>query len=119
MSEARISSQKLENLAKLQQMKLNTRLAALEAATKIVSAPGFMMPIPEHAANSVTVHTTIAIAQELESGLMNVLIDVVPETKRTEEVTSLMNGPVVNPNGRSDVVVNQEQVDDLLDSLGF
>ncbi len=61
----------------------------------------------------------VAIAQELESGLMNVLIDVVPETKRTEEVTSLMNGPVVNPNGRSDVVVNQEQVDDLLDSLGF
>lgn len=70
MSEARISAQKLENLAKLQQMKLNTRLAALEAATKIVSAPGFMMPIPEHAANSVTVHTTIAIAQELEGYIL-------------------------------------------------
>src|SRR5574343_395660 len=61
----------------------------------------------------------VALAQDLESGLMNVLIDVLPETKRTEEVASLMNGPVVNAEGRTDVVVNQEQVDDLLDSLGF
>lgn len=61
----------------------------------------------------------VALAQDLESGLMSVLLEVLPETKRTEEVTSLMNGPVINAAGRSDVVVNQEQVDDLLDSLGF
>src|SRR5574343_1109243 len=61
----------------------------------------------------------VVLAQELESGLMGVLLDVVPETKRPVEVASLMNGPVVNAEGRSDVVVNQEQVDDLLDSLGF
>jgi chemotaxis protein CheZ len=61
----------------------------------------------------------VALAQDLESGLMTVLLEVLPETKRTEEVTSLMNGPVVNAEGRTDVVVNQEQVDDLLDSLGF
>lgn len=61
----------------------------------------------------------VSLAQDLESGLMNLLIEVVPETKRTEEVASLMNGPVINAEGRTDVVVNQEQVDDLLDSLGF
>lgn len=61
----------------------------------------------------------VGLAQELESGLMTVLIEVLPETKRTEEVASLMNGPVINAEGRTDVVVNQEQVDDLLDSLGF
>jgi len=61
----------------------------------------------------------VALAQELESGLMTVLIEVLPETKRTEEVASLMNGPVIHAEGRTDVVVNQEQVDDLLDSLGF
>ena len=61
----------------------------------------------------------VVLAQELENGLMNVLIDVVPDAKRTEEVASLMNGPVINAEGRTDVVVNQEQVDDLLDSLGF
>ncbi len=59
------------------------------------------------------------LAQELEGGLMKVLLQVVPETKRTEEVESLMNGPVINAEGRNDVVVNQEQVDDLLESLGF
>lgn len=61
----------------------------------------------------------VLLAQELEAGLMGALIDVLPATRRTEEVASLMNGPVVNAEGRSDVVVNQEQVDDLLDSLGF
>ena len=61
----------------------------------------------------------VNLAQTLEAGLMGVLVEVVPATKRTEEVTSLMNGPVVNAEGRTDVVVNQEQVDDLLDSLGF
>jgi len=61
----------------------------------------------------------VALAQELESGLMGVLVEIVPDAKRTEEVTSLMNGPVINAEGRTDVVVNQEQVDDLLDSLGF
>lgn len=61
----------------------------------------------------------VILAQELETGLMGLLIEVVPETKRTHEIASLMNGPVVNAEGRTDVVVNQEQVDDLLDSLGF
>ena len=61
----------------------------------------------------------VLLAQELEAGLMGALIDVLPATRRTEEVANLMNGPVVNAEGRSDVVVNQEQVDDLLDSLGF
>jgi chemotaxis protein CheZ len=61
----------------------------------------------------------VVLAQELESGLMNVLIEVLPDAKRTDEVASLMNGPVINAEGRTDVVVNQEQVDDLLDSLGF
>jgi chemotaxis protein CheZ len=32
---------------------------------------------------------------------------------------SLLNGPVVNADGRNDVVTSQTQVDDLLESLGF
>jgi chemotaxis protein CheZ len=31
----------------------------------------------------------------------------------------LLNGPVINAAGRSDVVTSQAQVDDLLESLGF
>jgi chemotaxis protein CheZ len=31
----------------------------------------------------------------------------------------VLNGPVVNAEGRTDVVTNQGEVDDLLASLGF
>lgn len=48
----------------------------------------------------------VLLAQELEAGLMGALIDVLPATRRTEEVANLMNGPVVNAEGRSDVVVS-------------
>ena len=61
----------------------------------------------------------VALAQDLESQLMNILIDTMPGEKRTESVNSLLNGPVINADGRSDVVASQQQVDDLLDSLGF
>lgn len=61
----------------------------------------------------------VSLAQTLEEGLMTVLLTTVPDNKRSHEVDSLMNGPVINSDGRSDVVVNQQQVDDLLDSLGF
>ncbi|MBA3998431.1 MAG: protein phosphatase CheZ [Candidatus Accumulibacter sp.] len=61
----------------------------------------------------------IGVAQELESQLMGVLIETMPGECRTESVNSLLNGPVINAEGRTDVVGSQRQVDDLLDSLGF
>lgn len=61
----------------------------------------------------------VALTQSLETGLMSTLLQLVPDGRRTEEVDNLMNGPVISAEGRADVVVNQEQVDDLLDSLGF
>ena len=61
----------------------------------------------------------VALAQEMEASMMSVLIDIMPDMKKTEQVNSLLNGPVINADGRTDVVVGQNQVDDLLDSLGF
>lgn len=61
----------------------------------------------------------IAVAQELEAELMGVLIETMPGERRTDSVISLLNGPVINADGRSDVVASQQQVDDLLGSLGF
>ena len=61
----------------------------------------------------------VAVAQDLESQLMCVLIETMPGEKRTESVNSLLNGPVISTAGRSDVVGSQQQVDDLLESLGF
>ena len=61
----------------------------------------------------------VVVAQELESQLMDVLIETMPGEKRTESVNTLLNGPVINTAGRTDVVASQQQVDDLLESLGF
>jgi chemotaxis protein CheZ len=57
--------------------------------------------------------------QQLEKQLVALLIETLPEDKKKEMDSSLLNGPVVNADGRSDVVTSQAQVDDLLDSLGF
>lgn len=60
-----------------------------------------------------------ALAQDMEQQLVHLLVDLVPAEKRDEIDIGLLNGPVVNAAGRSDVVTSQDQVDDLLDSLGF
>lgn len=57
--------------------------------------------------------------QQLENQLVALLIETLPEDKKKELDNSLLNGPVVNADGRADVVTSQAQVDDLLDSLGF
>lgn len=57
--------------------------------------------------------------QQLENQLVALLIETLPENKKKELDNSLLNGPVVNADGRADVVTSQAQVDDLLDSLGF
>jgi len=59
------------------------------------------------------------IAQDLEKQLVQMLVDFAPAEIKRELDNSLMNGPQINPEGKSDVVADQGQVDDLLDSLGF
>ncbi|MFD0912629.1 protein phosphatase CheZ [Methylophilus luteus] len=59
------------------------------------------------------------LVQELERQLVQVLVDFSPGAKKEESTNSLLNGPQIDPHNTVDVVSNQEQVDDLLDSLGF
>ena len=59
------------------------------------------------------------IAQNLEQQLVQMLVDFAPEEVRRDYGNGLLNGPQINPMGNSEVVSNQGQVDDLLDSLGF
>lgn len=61
----------------------------------------------------------VDLAQQLEAELLGILLEVTPPEKRVPKIEGLMNGPVINAKGRDDVVSTQEQVDDLLDSLGF
>jgi chemotaxis protein CheZ len=60
------------------------------------------------------------LAQNLEQQLVQLLIDFSPSTaKKESDNNSLMNGPQISPETSVNVVSNQAQVDDLLDSLGF
>jgi len=59
------------------------------------------------------------ITQTLEQQLVQMLVDFAPEEVRRELDDGLLNGPQINPEGKSDIVADQTQVDDLLDSLGF
>jgi len=58
------------------------------------------------------------LAHGLEQQLLQLLVDYAPSEKKREVDTGLLNGPQINAIG-ADVVATQEQVDDLLDSLGF
>lgn len=58
------------------------------------------------------------MVQRLEKDLLDLLLANMP-AKRVSEEEGLMNGPVTNPEKRTDVVCDQDQVDDLLASLGF
>ena len=60
------------------------------------------------------------LAHGLEQQLVQLLIDYAPsEMVKRDSGSGLLNGPQINPANKSDVVADQSQVDDLLDSLGF
>lgn len=61
----------------------------------------------------------VDLAQNMETELLQVLIEAMPQDMKAETPEGLLNGPAMNAQGRTDVVANQEQVDDLLESLGF
>lgn len=60
----------------------------------------------------------LSVVGAIETQLVQVLVDSVPQERR-EEAKTLLNGPEIKPEGKSDVVTSQDQVDDLLSSLGF
>jgi len=59
------------------------------------------------------------LAQDMEQQLVHLLVDLVPADLRSEIDTGLLNGPVISAAAGPEVVTNQNQVDDLLASLGF
>lgn len=58
------------------------------------------------------------LAHGLEQQLLQLLVDYAPAESKRETNTGLLNGPQIKSTG-VDVVADQTQVDDLLDSLGF
>jgi chemotaxis protein CheZ len=78
-----------------------------------------MMAQDFHDLTGQVVAKVVTLANDLEDSLVKLLVSVVPEAVREQVDPNVLNGPVVNPEGRTDVVSNQGEVDDLLASLGF
>jgi len=93
----------------------------VEASTKRIDdhLTDIMMAQDFHDLTGQVVAKVVTLANDLEDSLVKLLIQVVPEGVREQVDPSVLNGPVVNPAGRTDVVSDQGEVDDLLASLGF
>ena len=78
-----------------------------------------MMAQDFHDLTGQVVAKVVTLANDLEDSLVKLLVQVVPPEQREKVDASILQGPVVNPEGRTDVVTNQGEVDDLLASLGF
>ncbi len=93
----------------------------VEAATARIDQhlTDIMMAQDFHDLTGQVVAKVVSLASELEDSLVKLLVQAAPPEQAQKVESSLLNGPVVNPEGRTDVVANQSEVDDLLASLGF
>jgi chemotaxis protein CheZ len=93
----------------------------VETSTKRIDdhLTDIMMAQDFHDLTGQVVAKVVTLANDLEDSLVKLLIQVVPEGVREQVDPNVLNGPVVNPEGRTDVVSDQGEVDDLLASLGF
>jgi chemotaxis protein CheZ len=93
----------------------------VEAATARIDAhlTDIMMAQDFHDLTGQVVAKVVSLAADLEDSLVKLLVQAAPPEQAQKVEASLLNGPVVNGEGRTDVVQNQGEVDDLLASLGF
>jgi chemotaxis protein CheZ len=133
--------EKLENGAmalgtKWQQL-LDNRLSIDEFKQLVAQTRDYLNEVPQHtkATNAQLLEIMMAqdfqdltgqvikrvidMAQQMERDMLQLLLAATPAEKKNEVDASLLNGPVINPTGRTDIVTDQAQVDDLLESLGF
>ena len=93
----------------------------VEAATERIDRhlTDIMMAQDFHDLTGQVVAKVVSLASELEDSLVKLLVQAAPPEQAQKVESAILNGPVVNPEGRTDVVANQGEVDDLLASLGF
>lgn len=109
-------------------------LTDMEESTKAIdkSLTDIMMAQDFHDLTGQVITKVVTLAAKIEEQLVQILIVTAPtdsSIKHTEKVASpsidteptqsMLQGPVVNPEGNADVVQGQSEVDDLLASLGF
>ena len=96
-------------------------VAEVEARTQAIDArlTDIMLAQDFHDLTGQVMAKVVTLAKELEDSLVNLLVQLVPPEQREKVDLTALQGPVINPQGRTDVVANQGEVDDLLASLGF
>ena len=77
-----------------------------------------MMAQDFHDLTGQVISRVVKLAAAIEDQLLKLLVDVAPPQAVKTDPQDL-SGPVVNPEGRTDVAASQQDVDDLLASLGF
>ena len=93
----------------------------VEAATARIDQhlTDIMMAQDFHDLTGQVVAKVVSLASDLEDSLVKLLVQAAPAEQARAVESSILNGPVVDPQGRTDVVADQSEVDDLLASLGF
>ncbi|HNJ83576.1 MAG TPA: protein phosphatase CheZ [Piscinibacter sp.] len=93
----------------------------VEAATARIDQhlTDIMLAQDFHDLTGQVVAKVVSLATELEDSLVKLLVQAAPPEQAQKVEAAVLNGPVVNPEGRTDVVKDQAEVDDLLASLGF
>ena len=126
-----------ERLSALWQQLFDQKLSVEEFKQLVTATRAYLADVPEQtrATNAQLLEIMMAqdfqdltgqvikkitlLAQGLEQQLLHLLVDFAPAEVRCEIDCGLLNGPVVNAAARPDVMTNQNQVDELLASLGF
>ena len=79
-----------------------------------------MMAQDFHDLTGQVISRVVKLAAAIEDQLLQLLVDVAPTPVQQAKSDPMdLSGPVVNPEGRTDVAASQQDVDDLLASLGF
>lgn len=84
-----------------------------EHLTEIMMAQDF------HDLTGQVISKVVNLAATIEEQLVALLIQTSPGNVPVAEAVTELSGPVVDTRGRTDVVTDQSQVDDLLASMGF
>ena len=98
----------LEFIEDVRQSCINTD----DAFTEILTAQSF------HDLSGQVIQKVTKLAADLESELVKLLVEITPEDQRDKVSQNELSGPVINKTDDS-VVTSQDQVDNLLESLGF
>ena len=94
---------------------------AVQAATQRIDKQltDIMLAQDFHDLTGQVMAKVVTLAGDLEDSLVKLLMQAAPLDQVNKNECADLNGPVVNPQGRTDVVADQREVDELLASLGF